>query len=240
MRQAIDRVAHHADAVGVGDHHRPFEEARLLDPGRAGHLAVAVQREPARRTTGSAIESLAARQDRGDAGAHRALADLQLALARDERRVADLDAGDVGDGVGGAGRAVERDAEIAGPRRPLREHRRRERQGERRGQGDAGDRAIVGNTHGAASLPRPACAAVHDNGGPQARRRRATAPCPETTACASPARSRAAPGPCHACRRCPCRRPRCCARRDWPGWRRAPRCSGPASSSRWRWRRSAS
>ena len=31
----------------VTDHYRPFQHARLLDPGRAGHLAVAVEREPA-------------------------------------------------------------------------------------------------------------------------------------------------------------------------------------------------
>ena len=69
---------------------------------------------------GLAIESLAARQDRGDAGAHRPLARrVSGALARDDRGVADLDAGDVGDGVERPGRAVERHAEIARPRRPL-------------------------------------------------------------------------------------------------------------------------
>ena len=41
-----DRVAHDAHAVRVGDRDGPFEQAALLDPRRAGHLAVAVQREP--------------------------------------------------------------------------------------------------------------------------------------------------------------------------------------------------
>ena len=42
-----DRIAHHADAVGVGDHHRAVEKARIFEPGGSGHFAVAVQREPA-------------------------------------------------------------------------------------------------------------------------------------------------------------------------------------------------
>src|SRR5438445_691513 len=36
-----DRVADGADAGGVGQHDRPLQEARLLDPGGAGHLAIA-------------------------------------------------------------------------------------------------------------------------------------------------------------------------------------------------------
>jgi hypothetical protein len=39
---------------------------------------------------------------------------LELAVAGDERGVADKDARDVGDGVEGAGCAVEGDAEVAG------------------------------------------------------------------------------------------------------------------------------
>ena len=75
-RHAIDRVAHHADAVRVGDHHRPFEEPGFLDPGRAGHLAVAVEREPAGEHR--ILRVAPARQDRGDAGAHRALPTFSL------------------------------------------------------------------------------------------------------------------------------------------------------------------
>ena len=43
---ADDRIAHHADAVRVGDRDWSLEIAALLDPRRAGHLAIAVQREP--------------------------------------------------------------------------------------------------------------------------------------------------------------------------------------------------
>src|SRR5262249_17001188 len=41
-----DRIAHHAHAVSVGDHHRAFEEPGLVHPGGTGHLAVAVLRIP--------------------------------------------------------------------------------------------------------------------------------------------------------------------------------------------------
>jgi hypothetical protein len=36
------RIAHHADAMGVGDRDRRIDRAQFLDPGDAGHLAVAV------------------------------------------------------------------------------------------------------------------------------------------------------------------------------------------------------
>src|SRR4029077_11004060 len=54
-----------------------------------------------------------ARQDRRHPGAHRALADDELALAADERRVPDEYAADVGDGVERTRRAVERNAKVA-------------------------------------------------------------------------------------------------------------------------------
>ncbi len=56
----------------------------------------------------------AARENGGDTGAYRTFSYLELAAAGDERGVADFDTLDVGDGVVGAGRAVEGDAEIAG------------------------------------------------------------------------------------------------------------------------------
>jgi len=55
------------------------------------------------------------RQDRRDAGPDRALADDELALAPDQRDVADLDAGDVGDRVERPRGARKRDAEVARP-----------------------------------------------------------------------------------------------------------------------------
>ena len=54
---------------------------------------------------------LAARMNDGDAGAHRALCRRRAALAGDQRRVADLDAGDVGDGVQRARLAPHQPAE---------------------------------------------------------------------------------------------------------------------------------
>ena len=111
-----DRIAHHADAVGVGDHHRAFEE-----PDSSTQVVPVISplpfsaNQPAKEKRW--MESRPARQDRGDPGAHRPLADHQLAAAGDERRVADEDAGDVGDGIQRAGRAVEGHAEVAGPQR---------------------------------------------------------------------------------------------------------------------------
>ncbi len=57
---------------------------------------------------------LAAGMDGGDPGAHGAGADLQGAVALDQRDVADLDARDVGDGVEGPRGALEGDAEVSG------------------------------------------------------------------------------------------------------------------------------
>src|SRR5262249_52520647 len=41
-----NRVADDADAMGIGDQNGAFEETGLFDPGRAGHLAVAIQGKP--------------------------------------------------------------------------------------------------------------------------------------------------------------------------------------------------
>ncbi len=99
------RVAGDADAVGVGDHHWTLEEPRLVDPGRAGHLAVAVEREPAREhRVGQG--ALAAREDGGDPGAHR--------VALDQSGVADGDSCDIGDRIERSRHAFERHPEIAG------------------------------------------------------------------------------------------------------------------------------
>ena len=40
------RITNDADAVRIRDHHGALEKTRLFDPGRAGHLAVAVLGEP--------------------------------------------------------------------------------------------------------------------------------------------------------------------------------------------------
>src|SRR5690606_14411613 len=92
---------------------RAFEEAAFLDPGGAGHLAIAVQRVPAGKAR---PEGLAARQDGGDAGADGALADLDLAFALDDRRITYGDALDIGNRVVRAGRPDKGNAEVAGAR----------------------------------------------------------------------------------------------------------------------------
>ena len=83
----------------VGNHHRAFEEAGLVHPGGAGHLAVAVEREPAgeRRVA----RALAARQNRRDAGAGGAVR---------EGDETDFDALHVGNSVQRARRAVKRNS----------------------------------------------------------------------------------------------------------------------------------
>src|SRR5208283_3009147 len=107
-----DGVAHHAHAVRVGDHDGTIQEAGVFEPGRARHLAVAVEREPGAED--GVVRVFSAGMDGGDAGADRAFSDLEFAVAGDERGVSDFDAVDVGDGVIRAGYAVEGHAEIAG------------------------------------------------------------------------------------------------------------------------------
>src|SRR5690348_2915941 len=110
-----DGIANDADAVRVGDHDRAFEEAGFFDPSGAGHFTVAVERPPAGHD-GVIHGIFAARENGGDASAYGAFADLEFAIAGDERGVADEDAGNVANGVQRAGSAVERDAEITGAR----------------------------------------------------------------------------------------------------------------------------
>ena len=105
------RLVHGADAVGVREHHRPFEQAGLLDPGAPGHLARAVQHEAAGK--GGRRDGVApARQDGRDAGAH--LATIRKVL--DQRDLPDGDAGNVGDRIERSGLALERNAEVTRPR----------------------------------------------------------------------------------------------------------------------------
>src|ERR1700694_681306 len=100
-----DSVADHAHAVRVGDHDGTVEKSGVVDPGRAGHFAVAVEREPGREN--SVVAGLSAGMNGGDAGAHRAFADFEFAFAGDQSRVTDLDTFHVGDGIVRAGSAIE-------------------------------------------------------------------------------------------------------------------------------------
>jgi hypothetical protein len=66
----VDRgLVHGADAMRVRQHHRAFEQTGFLDPGAARHLAGAIQDEAAGESR-RCDRVAAARQDRGDAGAH--------------------------------------------------------------------------------------------------------------------------------------------------------------------------
>ena len=111
------RVAHHPDAVRVGEADRGRQHPRFADPFEPGHLAVAVEGVAPREDRlfpGIAI----VRDHDGDAGPDRSLADLQRPISRDERRVADANARDVGDGVQRAGRErADDDAKVTRPHR---------------------------------------------------------------------------------------------------------------------------
>ncbi len=105
-------VANDSNAVRVGDHYGAFQKARLFHPSGAGHFAISVLRKPAGED--SVVHGiLPARKDRGDAGANRAFADLQLAFTGNQSGVADQNARYIGNGVEFSGRAVKRDAEVA-------------------------------------------------------------------------------------------------------------------------------
>ena len=110
-----DGITHHANAMRIRDHHRPFEKARFFHPGRAGHFAIAVERPPPGEDR-IAHGIFSARKNRGDAGAHRTFSDLQLPFPKDERRVADGYSRNIGDGVERSRGAVEGNAKVAGAR----------------------------------------------------------------------------------------------------------------------------
>ena len=98
--------------IAIGPSRKPLSWSHVVPV--ISPLPLSVNQAP---NTGSALV-LAARVDHGDARAHRALAGDEPPLARDERRVADLDARDVGDRVERAGRAADErhEAELARPR----------------------------------------------------------------------------------------------------------------------------
>ena len=110
---ANDRVTHYADAVCIRDHDRTVDKSGVFDPMRSRHFAIAIQAEKAAEDSISRI--FAARQNRGHAGAYRANASFEWAVPGNQRRVSNLHALDVGNGIEGAGIAVKSDAEIAGP-----------------------------------------------------------------------------------------------------------------------------
>ena len=108
--ERTNRVAHDAHGISIRDADRRADIALLGDPWEAGHLAVAVEGVPPGEDV-VGPDLLAARPDRGDAGADDAR------RVADQRRVADADPFDVGDGVEGTRRqGADPDAEITQPR----------------------------------------------------------------------------------------------------------------------------
>ena len=117
-RGGLDQgVAHHPDAVGVRDPDRPAKHPGLPDPLEPGELAIAV--EPMRPGEDRLVPDVAVvRHDRGDAGPDRSRARLQRAVARDQGRVADADAADIGDGIERSRlHATDADAELTSAHR---------------------------------------------------------------------------------------------------------------------------
>ena len=119
-----DGVTYDTDAVRVREHDGSLQSAAFVDPGRAGHLAIAVQREPARRTRD--VERLLPR-GRIAVTPVRTLClvgELISVICRPSRR-------HVGDGIQRSWVAVEGNAEIAGAGSerpmPLRERKQSER-----------------------------------------------------------------------------------------------------------------
>ncbi len=88
QRPADHGITHDADAVRIGDHDRSVQQAGFLDPGGAGHFAVAILREPAGEDGVGRI-TLASRQHRGDARSHHRF--LAARRSGDDRAVAHLD-----------------------------------------------------------------------------------------------------------------------------------------------------
>ncbi len=109
-----DRVAYHTHAMRVGDHDRPGQKSRLLDPRRTRHLTIAVEHGAA--SENGILRLFSAREDGSDPSPHGTFADDEPPVAFYQRRVPNFDARNVGDGVERARCAGKRNAEIAGAR----------------------------------------------------------------------------------------------------------------------------
>src|SRR5262249_519554 len=69
-------IVNNAHAVGVGDHDRAVEKSGIVDPGAAGKLSSAIEREPAGKDLIRDVV-LATRKDGGDSCADGAHANLE-------------------------------------------------------------------------------------------------------------------------------------------------------------------
>ena len=111
---------HGADAVRIGDADRPGEIACLIDPMRARHLAITIERKH-RRPHRRQLLSMPARQDRGHPGAHRPLTDHQIALTFNQCSEADLHPRHIGYRIVDAAIRGKRQAKPTPPRAPIRQ-----------------------------------------------------------------------------------------------------------------------
>lgn len=84
-------IPHDADAPGVGDKNGSFEQAALVDPVRASHIAIAVSSKVAGEHAMGI--RLSTRENRGNSGSHRAFADDEVPFSGDERFESDLNDG---------------------------------------------------------------------------------------------------------------------------------------------------
>ena len=99
-----------SDAVSIGQQDWLFEEPRFVDPFGAGHLAVSIQGCPGGEDW---TVMRAGGEDGRHSGSDGAFPDFECAGALDHRCVSDPDASDVGNGVIGARRSFEGNAEIS-------------------------------------------------------------------------------------------------------------------------------
>ena len=107
-------IANDAHAMRVGDHYRSIEKAGVFHPRCAGHLAVAVFREP--RCEDSASRPFSPGQHCRNSGTHRPLAHFQRTLARNQSRMPDLNAFYIRDRIKGTRDAVKWNSQITGTR----------------------------------------------------------------------------------------------------------------------------
>ncbi len=102
-------IVHDPHAVRVRNHHGPHQKTGFFHPGRAGHFAIAILREPTGED--SALHSISSlRQDSGDTSAYRSLTHHEFAFAGNERGVTDGYARHIGDGVEWARCPIKRHA----------------------------------------------------------------------------------------------------------------------------------
>src|SRR4030042_4316601 len=104
-----NRIACHAYAVSIGQHHRTFQEARFFDPGCAGHFAVTVQRVPGSKDGGI---TPAPWKDGGDACAYGSIAHVQWSIAGNQCCKTNLNTSDIRDGIQMSGYTRKRNPNI--------------------------------------------------------------------------------------------------------------------------------